>query len=115
MSPLSSRQPVTLGWLSQSYSCDDGVGEGQQSQASAAPTSATALITKMAEIRVPEELQPILRDFTKAVLRERPEDVLLFSRDYFVAKWSEQRMGALTCLHAHQLLPPAASLTEPSL
>ena len=60
-------------------------------------------------------LQPILRDFTKAVLRERPEDVLLFSRDYFVAKWSEQRMGALTCLHAHQLLPPAASLTEPSL
>tara|TARA_B110001452_G_scaffold247860_1_gene234198 strand:- start:216 stop:362 length:147 start_codon:yes stop_codon:yes gene_type:complete len=48
----------------------------------------------MTEIRVPEELQPILRDFTKAVLRERPEDVLLFSRDYFLAKWSEQRMGA---------------------
>ena len=45
------------------------------------------------EIRVPEELQPILRDYTKAVIRERPEDVLQFSRDYFVALWTEQRMG----------------------
>ena len=51
------------------------------------------------DIRVPEELQPILRDFTKAVLRERPDDVLQFSRDYFVSKWSEQRMSARA--HAH--------------
>jgi len=44
-------------------------------------------------IRVPEELQPILRDFTKAVLRDRPDDVLEYSKAYFVSKWEEQRMG----------------------
>ena len=45
------------------------------------------------DIRVPEELQPILRDFTKAVLRDRPDDVLQYSRQYFIGKWSEERMG----------------------
>ena len=45
------------------------------------------------DIRVPEELQPILRDFTKAVLRDRPDDVLEYSKAYFVSKWEEQRMG----------------------
>ena len=44
-------------------------------------------------IRVPEELQPILRDFAKAVLRDRPDDVLEYSKAYFVSKWEEQRMG----------------------
>jgi len=50
----------------------------------------------MAEIRIPEELQPILRDFTKAVLRDGPEDVLAYSREYFVNKWSEERMANYT-------------------
>ena len=45
------------------------------------------------DIRVPEELQPILRDFTKAVLRDRPDDVLQYSKQYFVSKWEEQRLG----------------------
>ena len=67
------------------------------------------------EIRVPEELQPILRDFTKAVLRDRPEDVLLFSRDYFLAKWSEQRMGAsAACSRTRHALPaPTCHATQP--
>mmetsp|Transcript_6185 Transcript_6185/g.14889 ORF Transcript_6185/g.14889 Transcript_6185/m.14889 type:complete len:144 (+) Transcript_6185:82-513(+) len=46
------------------------------------------------DIRVPEELQPILRDFTKAVLRDRPDDVLEYSKAYFVSKWEEQRMAS---------------------
>ena len=53
-------------------------------------------------IRVPEELQPILRDFTKAVLRDRPDDVLEYSKAYFVSKWTEQRM-------ASYILPPSTS------
>lgn len=61
------------------------------------------------DIRVPEELQPILRDFTKAVLRDRPDDVLQYSKQYFVSKWEDQRMGErapcerrdATATHAH--------------
>ena len=105
---LSRRQPVTLGWLSQSYSCDDGVGEGQQSQPPLRPPPPP--LYKNGRDSCARGPQPILRDFTKAVLRERPEDVLLFSRDYFVAKW----WTACGCAHmpARALL---LSLTEPSL
>ena len=64
-------------------------------------------------IRVPEELQPILRDFTKAVLRDRPDDVLEYSKAYFVSKWEEQRMGespwrTLRPQHARTPPPTAA-------
>eukprot|EP00966_Prymnesium_polylepis_P159249 3680477-Prymnesium_polylepis.2 len=44
------------------------------------------------EIQVPLELQVVLREFTKSVLRERPGDVLEFSRDYFVEKAAQYRM-----------------------
>lgn len=57
------------------------------------------------DIRVPEELQPILRDFTKAVLRDRPDDVLEYSKAYFVSKWEEQRMGARAPLRTPRLAP----------
>ena len=44
------------------------------------------------DIQVPLELQVVLREFTKTVLRERPEDVLEFSREYFVEKAAQSRM-----------------------
>ncbi|KAL3909956.1 MAG: hypothetical protein SGPRY_009236 [Prymnesium sp.] len=46
------------------------------------------------EISVPLELQLVLREFTKSVLREKPADILLFSRDYFLEKCTRSRMGA---------------------
>ena len=45
-----------------------------------------------AEIKVPGELQQVLREFTKAVLRDMPEDVLAYSKDYFVEKAAAKRM-----------------------
>ena len=60
---------------------------------------------------MPEELQPILRDFTKAVLRDRPDDVLQYSRQYFIGKWSEERMGER---HTH-LLPKLPQTPQPLL
>jgi hypothetical protein len=50
--------------------------------------------TQAASMRIPVDLQPILRDYTKAVLKEKPEDVLAFSRDYFFEKYTAQRVGA---------------------
>ena len=47
-----------------------------------------------AEIKVPAELQVCLREFTKAVLRDMPEDVLAYSRDYFVDKAQQIRMDS---------------------
>ena len=49
--------------------------------------------TDFSELSTEKVLQPILRDFTKAVLRDRPDDVLEYSKAYFVSKWEEQRMG----------------------
>ena len=62
------------------------------------------------DIRVPEELQPILRDFTKAVLRDRPDDVLQYSRQYFIARWTEERMGEHHT-HNYVLLRAAAAVS----
>lgn len=53
-------------------------------------------------IPVPPELQQVLREFTKAVLRDMPQDVLAYSKDYFNEKVQEQRMGAYA-------LPPSTS------
>jgi hypothetical protein len=44
------------------------------------------------EINVPADLQVCLRDFTKAVLRDMPDDVLAYSKDYFVEKAQQIRM-----------------------
>jgi hypothetical protein len=65
------------------------------------------------DIRVPEELQPILRDFTKAVLRDRPDDVLEYSKAYFVSKWEEQRMGERAPCE-RRASPPYHACTAPS-
>lgn len=46
------------------------------------------------EISIPNDLQPVLREFTKAVLRDMPEDVLLYSRDYFVEKAAQTRIAS---------------------
>ena len=51
--------------------------------------------TMASSMRIPTELQPILRDYTKAVLREKPEDILQYSRDYFFEKYTAQRVGSV--------------------
>ena len=67
---------------------------------------------------MPEELQPILRDFTKAVLRDRPDDVLQYSRQYFIARWTEERMGEhhthnyVLLRHTEPPLPCPLTLTQ---
>jgi len=43
-------------------------------------------------INVMPELQVALREFTKAVLRDSPEDVMEYSRDYFMEKFQARRM-----------------------
>jgi hypothetical protein len=37
------------------------------------------------QIVVPPELPPILKAYTKEVIRYQPKDIVAFSRDYFVA------------------------------
>jgi len=56
----------------------------------------------MAEINVPPELQVCLREFTKAVLRDMPTDVLSYSKEYFVEKAQQVRMEGYK-------LPPSTS------
>jgi len=63
----------------------------------AAATDAAAM-----QINVPAELQHVLRDFTKAMLRDTPDDILMYSRDYFNEKASQNRM-------AKYKLPPSSS------
>ena len=46
------------------------------------------------QINVPAELQVCLREFTKSVLRDTPEDVLLYSKDYFTEKAQQNRMAS---------------------
>ena len=53
-------------------------------------------------INVPPELQTVLREFTKSVLRDSPEDVLTYSKDYFVEKAAAVRMASYK-------LPPSTS------
>jgi len=54
------------------------------------------------------ELQVVLREFTKTVLRTCPEDVLAFSREYFVEKAAQYRMSTY-------VLPPSDSKTYEEL
>merc|ERR1712039_1154580 len=53
-------------------------------------------------ITVSPKLQQILREYTKAVLRDRPTDVLTYSHQYFVEKCDTMRMEAYA-------LPPSDS------
>ena len=46
------------------------------------------------QIVVPPELPGILKDFSKEVIRESPEDLISFSKDYFEAKVKEQQAAA---------------------
>ena len=54
------------------------------------------------QINVPAELRVCLREFTKSVLRDTPEDVLLYSKDYFTEKAQQNRMASYK-------LPPSTS------
>eukprot|EP00965_Chrysotila_dentata_P076876 2538152-Pleurochrysis_carterae.AAC.9 len=54
-------------------------------------------------IVVSPELQQVLREYTKAVMRDRPEDVLSYSRDWFIEKTHEQRIGVHQHLSAMEL------------
>ena len=54
------------------------------------------------EINVPAELQTVLREFTKAVLKDMPSEILVYSKDYFVEKAQQRRMESYK-------LPPSTS------
>ena len=38
------------------------------------------------QIRVPEELPQILKEFSKEVIRQNPNDIVQFSKEYFEMK-----------------------------
>ena len=46
------------------------------------------------QIVVPPELPGILKDFSKEVIRENPDDLISFSKDWFEAKVKEQQEAA---------------------
>ena len=48
----------------------------------------------MSLVRIPPDLQPVLREYTKAVLRDKPDDVIRYSCEYFGEKWETIRLGA---------------------
>ena len=54
------------------------------------------------QIMIPPDLQLVLRDFTKSVLRDKPDDLLVFCRDYFCQKAEEARCNSYK-------LPPSES------
>ena len=44
------------------------------------------------QIVVPEELPQILKDFSKEVIRNNPNDIVRFSREYFTRKAAENKI-----------------------
>ena len=46
------------------------------------------------QIEVPQQLPEILKNFSKEVIRNNPEDLVKFSRDYFEAKAAEHARKA---------------------
>ena len=46
------------------------------------------------QIVVPPELPGILKDFSKEVIRENPEDLIAFSKEWFEGKVKEQQEAA---------------------
>ena len=55
------------------------------------------------------ELQDVLKEYTKSVLRDKPTDVLEYSRDWFMSKMQSERMGMhiaacrLGCMRKHEV------------
>jgi hypothetical protein len=49
------------------------------------------LVYSAEQIRIPDDLARILKDFTKSVIRDGPEDLLLYSRDYFAEMHRRKR------------------------
>ena len=43
------------------------------------------------QIVVPEELPQILKEFSKEVIRQSPNDIVLFSKEYFEMKHKAQQ------------------------
>jgi hypothetical protein len=52
------------------------------------------------QIQVPPDLARILREFTKAVIKEHPDDVVEFSWRYFKAKVEEKEKAELAEFNA---------------
>ena len=46
------------------------------------------------QINVPEELPQILKEFSKEVIRQNPEDLIKFCKEYFEAKYKESQAQA---------------------
>lgn len=44
------------------------------------------------QIVVPEDLPQILKEFSKEVIRQAPEDLVLFSKEYFEQKVNDQKL-----------------------
>jgi hypothetical protein len=44
------------------------------------------------QIVVPEELPSILKDFSKEVIRQNPEDLVKFGREYFQMKMQQHEL-----------------------
>ena len=51
------------------------------------------------QIQVPKELPDILKNFSKEVIRQNPDDLIHFARIYFEGKVAEQQMAKATGAH----------------
>ena len=47
-------------------------------------------------IQIPQELIPILKEYTKTAIRQQPQDILLWSERYFRTKISSTNTGNTT-------------------
>eukprot|EP00967_Tisochrysis_lutea_P154243 scaffold305989_cov28-Tisochrysis_lutea.AAC.1 len=68
-------------------------------------------------IVVTPELQEVMREYTKAVMRDKPDNLLEYSQHWFVTKYTERRMGvdAFRCLSTpSRQLPPLSLPLTPS-
>ena len=50
--------------------------------------------TYVKEFTVPPEMPEVLRDFTREVLRDQPEDVAKYGYEYFLKKMEEAKAKA---------------------
>lgn len=66
-----------------------------------------AAMDSTSAIVVTPELQDVMRAYTKAVMRDKPDNVLEYSQNWFVTKHTDRRMGA-HC-QSEPLRPPDAA------